>query len=135
MYSGRQPAITALIATFSAVTETWRFSMNASSSGEGISVNGRSGWAVAKDTTSQWWSKKPSSIEFQSSTETLNHTYSEPDLYQLQVEDFNNWVAGKSEFACLAIDGLRAIEVTLAIRESSLRNQPVKIATNKQEEK
>ena len=29
MYSGLQPAITALIATFSAVTETWRFWMKA----------------------------------------------------------------------------------------------------------
>src|SRR5688572_33162404 len=32
MYSGLQPAITALIATFSAVIETWRFSMNATCS-------------------------------------------------------------------------------------------------------
>jgi hypothetical protein len=31
MYSALQPAMTALIATFSAVTETCRFSMNASS--------------------------------------------------------------------------------------------------------
>ena len=29
MYSGRQPAITALIATFSAITATWRLVMNA----------------------------------------------------------------------------------------------------------
>jgi predicted dehydrogenase len=130
-----EDTVTAMLKFDSGVSATVRFSMNASSSGEGISVNGRSGWAVAKDTTSQWWSKKPSSIEFQSSTQTQSHTYSEPDLYQLQVEDFNNWVAGKSEFACLAIDGLRAIEVTLAIRESSLRNQPVKITTTKQEEK
>jgi hypothetical protein len=51
------------------------------------------------------------------------------------VEDFNNWVADKSEFACLALDGLKAIEVTLAIRESSLQNHPVKIVTTQQEEK
>ena len=130
-----EDTVTAMLKFDSGVSATVRFSMNASSSGEGISVNGRTGWAVARDTTSQWWSKKPSSIEFQSSTETQSHTYSEPDLYQLQVEDFNNWVAHNSVFACLAIDGLKAIEVTLAIRESSLRNQPVKIATNKQEEK
>lgn len=130
-----EDTVTAMLKFDSGVSATVRFSMNASSSGEGISVNGRSGWAVAKDTTSQWWSKKPSSIEYQSATETKNEVYSEPDLYQLQVEDFNNWVAGKSEFACLAIDGLRAIEVTLAIRESSLKSQPVKIATIKQEEK
>jgi hypothetical protein len=29
MYSGRHPAITALMATFSAVTATWRLVMNA----------------------------------------------------------------------------------------------------------
>ena len=130
-----EDTVTAMLKFDSGASATVRFSMNASSSGEGISVNGRGGWAVAKDTTSQWWSKKPSSIEYQSATETLSHTYSEPDLYQLQVEDFNDWVAGESEFACLAIDGLKAIEVTLAIRESSLKNQPVKIATTKQEEK
>lgn len=130
-----EDTVTAMLKFDSGVSATVRFSMNASSSGEGISVNGRAGWAVAKDTTSQWWSKKPSSIEFQSLNEIQSHTYSEPDLYQLQVEDFNNWVAGKSEFACLAIDGLKAIEITLAIRESSLKNQPVKISTSKQEEK
>ena len=130
-----EDTVTAMLKFDSGVSATVRFSMNASSSGEGISVNGRIGWAVAKDTTSQWWSKKPSSIEYQSATETQSHTYSEPDLYQLQVENFNNWVAGKSKFACLAIDGLKAIEVTLAIRESSLKNQPVKIATTKPEEK
>ena len=130
-----EDTVTAMLKFDSGVSATVRFSMNASSSGEGISVNGRTGWAVAKDTTSQWWSKKPSSIEFQSATETKNEVYAEPDLYQLQVEDFNNWVAGKSELACLAVDGLKAIEITLAIRDSSLQNQPVTIATTKQEEK
>jgi predicted dehydrogenase len=121
-----EDTVTAMLKFDTGVSATVRFAM---------SVNGRSGWAVAKDTTSQWWSKKPSSIEFQSTTESKSATYVEPDLYQLQVEDFNNWVADKSEFACLALDGLKAIEVTLAIRESSLQNHPVKIVTTQQEEK
>ena len=130
-----EDTVIAMLKFDSGVSATVRFAMNASSSGEGISVNGRSGWAVAKDTTSQWWSNKPSSIEFQSTTENKSETYAEPDFYQLQVEDFNDWIAGKTEFACLALDGLKAIEVTLAIRESSLQNHPVKIATTQQEEK
>ena len=130
-----EDTVTAMLKFDSGASATVRFSMNASSSGEGISVNGRSGWAVAKDTTSQWWSKKPSSLEYQSVSESKGESYSEPNLYQLQVEDFNNWVSNKSEFACLAIDGLRTIEISQAIRESSLQNQPVKIAATQQEEK
>lgn len=130
-----EDTVTAMLKFDSGASATLRFAMKASSSGEGVSVNGRSGWAVAKDTTSQWWSKKPSSLDYQSTSEIKSEIFVEPDLYQLQVEDFNNWVAGESEFQCLATDGLKAIEITQAIRESSLQNQPVKIAETQQEEK
>ncbi len=126
-----EDTVAAILKFNSGVSATVRFAMNASSSGEGISVNGRNGWAIAKDTTSQWWSKKPSSLEYQSTIESKNEIYSEPDLYHSQIEDFNNWIDGNSIFACLAEDGLRAIEITEAIRESSITNQPIKINSTK----
>lgn len=122
-----EDTVTAVLSFANKSSATVRFAMNARSKGEGISVNGRNGWAIAADTTSQWWSKRPGSLEYASGEEIHSVDYADADLYLNQVEEFTGWVEDRNSFATPAIDGLRAIEITLALQESSKVSQPVKV--------
>jgi 1,5-anhydro-D-fructose reductase (1,5-anhydro-D-mannitol-forming) len=106
---------------------TIRFAMEARSDGEGVSVNGESGWLRAERTTSSWWAEGQSALRGQTTDADIDFTYEPLNLYRLQVEEFNAAVESGSSFSSSGLDGVQAAVITDAIFQSALVGERVTI--------
>jgi 1,5-anhydro-D-fructose reductase (1,5-anhydro-D-mannitol-forming) len=98
---------------------TVRFALDAAFSGDGVTVSGERGWASAARTTSQWWGTDGGELSWSGSHGTGAESYAVQDLYVSQVTSFSAAVAGEGQFEADGVDGLRAAEVTTALRRSA----------------
>lgn len=122
-----EDVVAAMLRFENGVIATVRFTLEARSSSEGISVNARDGWAVARGTTSQWWGAGNGELEVSVGGKVMQKEIPSEDLYQLQVQDFESAITNGSEFFASGTDGLRAVEITLAIHESSATGKVIKV--------
>lgn len=114
-----EDVVSAMLRFENGAIATVRFTMEAQSNGEGISINARKGWAVARGTTSQWWGAKSGELEFSIDGDITSSGIEGEDLYQSQVQEFEGAIHGENAFSATGMDGLRAVDITLAIHESS----------------
>jgi 1,5-anhydro-D-fructose reductase (1,5-anhydro-D-mannitol-forming) len=122
-----EDTVTALLNFDNGTMATIRFALDVISSGDGVAVQGSSGWANAVRTTSQWWADDGGELSVSTSGETTTKVFPSMDLYRSQVEDFNLAVNGEGQFSASALDGLRAVEATLALFESARRGETVRV--------
>lgn len=122
-----EDVVAAMLRFENGVIATVRFTLEARSSGEGISINARNGWAVARGTTSQWWGLGNGDLEISLDGNITQEEIVSKDLYELQVQDFESVIAGGGEFFASGTDGLRAVEISLAINESSATGKVIKV--------
>ena len=89
-------------------------------------VYGTSGRAIASDSL---WEALQGSLEVVSDTVNLNESY-EPDplgLFRLQTQAFQGAVENGEEPPATGVDGLRVVQVTTAMIESSTMGRTVKV--------
>ncbi len=98
---------------------TVRFALDAASPGDGVSLSGERGWATAERTTSQWWGTDGGELTWSGDEGTGAETFAMQDLYARQVTSFTAAVDGTGRFEADGVDGLRAAEVTTALRTSA----------------
>ena len=98
---------------------TVRFALNAASPGDGVSVSGERGWANAARTTSQWWGTDGGEVTWSGDDGPGAEPFAMQDLYVRQVTSFVAAVDGAGPFEADGVDGLRAAEVTTALRTSA----------------
>lgn len=106
---------------------TVRFAMEASSEGEGISVNGDRGWLRAERTTSSWWSSQSAALKGQTLDGAVDEEHPLTNLYQSQVIEFSQSVQTGTKFSSSGLDGVRAAEITEAINRSAAQERRILI--------
>jgi len=123
-----EDTVAALLEFDNGTIATLRFAMETRSDGEGISVNGESGWLRAERTTSSWWSKQPSALVGDGEAGPIHEEYVSVDLYALQVEEFTTAIRSNLPFSSSGLDGVRAAEVTEAIHLAAERGHRTTVA-------
>lgn len=122
-----EDTVAALLRFDNGTVATVRFALEARSGGEGISLHGSAGWAVADRTTSQWWGDDGGELSFSNGDTTSNKVFARDDLYLAQVEEFTAALNGGARFSASAVDGLRAAEITAALFESGRDRKTVRV--------
>jgi predicted dehydrogenase len=123
-----EDTVAALLNFDNGAMATVRFALDVVSDGDGVAVQGSDGWANAKRTTSQWWGDDGGELAVLSGSDKSSVVYPKGDLYKSQVEEFSGAVLGENAFSASALDGLRAVEATLALFESANSGKSVSVA-------
>ena len=114
-----EDTVAALLRFEDGIVATVRFALDAASPGDGVAVSGESGWARAERTTSQWWGADGGELSWSGSGGSGAEAFALQDLYVSQVTSFTAAVEGGGRFEADGVDGLRAAEVTTALRRSA----------------
>jgi 1,5-anhydro-D-fructose reductase (1,5-anhydro-D-mannitol-forming) len=122
-----EDTVAALLQFDNGAIATVRFALDAVSSGDGVAVQGDCGWATAIRTTSQWWADDGGELSVSTGGPDSTETYPQMDLYRSQVEEFNAAIGGRTNFSAGALDGLRAVEVTVALFEAARHGRAVPV--------
>ncbi len=107
---------------------TVHFSMNIPHGTNHLEVHG-SRASLFGDTTSTWWGETNPELLLKSDLVTTTYSFQKTDAYKDQVEDFNRCLKDNRESLATGLDGLRAVEVSLAMFESGRQGRPVRIGT------
>lgn len=123
-----EDTVTALFNFDNGAMATVRFALDVTSSGDGVAVQGSTGWASAVRTTSQWWANDGGELLLSVDGVSSSETYPTMDLYRSQVQEFDNAVSGSATFSASPFDGLRAVEATAALFESASSGRSVTVS-------
>jgi 1,5-anhydro-D-fructose reductase (1,5-anhydro-D-mannitol-forming) len=114
-----EDVVAALLRFDNGTVATVRFALDVVSPGDGVTVSGERGWANAARTTSQWWGTDGGELSWSGDDGTGTESFEMQDLYVAQVTSFMSAADGNGRFAADGVDGLRAAEVTTALRASA----------------
>jgi 1,5-anhydro-D-fructose reductase (1,5-anhydro-D-mannitol-forming) len=117
----------ALLRLENGAVATVRFALDASFPGDGVTVSGERGWANAARTTSQWWGTDGGELSWSGDDSTGAESFPMQDLYASQVTSFMAAIDGHGRFEADGVDGLRAAEVTTALRASAATRSVVRV--------
>lgn len=110
-----EDTVAAILEFESGAIATVRFALDVMSAGDGVTVQGTTGWASAIRTTSQWWASDGGELASSLDGETNSTVFPKQDLYRFQVEEFSGAVKGDNEFSATGQDGLRSVEAADAL--------------------
>ncbi|MDP9460726.1 MAG: Gfo/Idh/MocA family oxidoreductase [Actinomycetota bacterium] len=119
--------VAALLRLENGAVATVRFALDAASPGDGVTVSGERGWTQAARTTSQWWGTDGGELSWSGDDGTGAESFPMQDLYASQVTSFMAAVGGAGRFEADGVDGLRAAEVTAALRTSAESGSVVRV--------
>lgn len=122
-----EDVVAALLRFDGGAVATVRFALDAASPGDGVAVSGERGWASAARTTSQWWGTDGGELAWSADDGTGAEGFAMQDLYAAQVASFMAAVDGVGAFEAEGVDGLRAAEVTAALRASAESGSVVRV--------
>lgn len=122
-----EDTVAALLRFDNGAVATVRFALDAVSPGDGVTVSGERGWAQAARTTSQWWGVDGGELSWSGDDGTGAESFAMQDLYVSQVTSFMAASDGVGRFAADGVDGLRAAEITTALRTSAETGSAVRV--------
>jgi 1,5-anhydro-D-fructose reductase (1,5-anhydro-D-mannitol-forming) len=119
--------VAALLTFDNGAVATVRFGFGAPQGADPIGIYGSSGSVTGIGTTSQWWSDVGGQLTVQLSDGREVKEFAKPDLYSSQVEAFHRAIRGDADGIATGTDGLRAVEIAVAIYESARTHEAVRI--------
>jgi 1,5-anhydro-D-fructose reductase (1,5-anhydro-D-mannitol-forming) len=105
---------------------TLHFGLNIPHGTNRVEVHGMSG-SLFGDTNSPWWGSYSPELVVRSDTVTVRYEFPQSDAYRDEIEDFNRCLEGGGQPLATGLDGLRAVEISLALFESGKKGRAVKI--------
>jgi predicted dehydrogenase len=107
---------------------TLHFSLNIPTGNDPYEVHGTKG-SLFGDTTSPWWGEPKGELLLKGLHGSTSFHFKETDSYKNEIEDFNMSILEDREPMATGVDGLKAMEIAIAMFESARDGKAVRIGS------